>query len=113
MTKSSRIHAWLTENGPATVATIAEALGVNHAYVRNALYPYPAQFMVVATIESRGHPIRIWHARPKNTKRRRYQPVTLPDGRTVAAYRSAVNHCWLLADGVTVVWPVARVDEAQ
>jgi len=34
------------------------------------------------------------------------EPVTLESGRTVQAHYSAVNHCWLLADGVTVVWPV-------
>ena len=34
-----------------------------------------------------------------------YQPVTLESGRTVQAHYSTVNHVWMLADGVTVVWP--------
>lgn len=111
MTKSASIHAWLVENGPATTGAIAAALGMDKMPAKSLLYQMPLYFIKVATIRNGRQRDHLWHARPLRTVRRRYQTITLADGRTVAAYHSAVNHCWLLADGVTVVWPVEEPPE--
>lgn len=112
MNKISRIHAWLVDNGPATIAEIAEALGENQPYVSSTIYANPDKFETVATVEGkyRGLYRHLWHAKSSRTRRRKYQQVTIAGGHTLRAYYSRVNHVWLAVGGA-VVWPVAWYED--